>query len=148
MGRIRSWRFVFAIVHAGQNAHGLCAPCLFQDLSTNASRKIAEKIMEKIMKQKSTSFMVRPSIRGLFFHVQLSNCPTTMLGHRTSRRSTPRWVGASASGVQNHDAPKQRRRTIHKDVPTWTRCGNGAAVRVKLNALGSKSAVFGANCCG
>ena len=33
------------------------------------------------MKQKSTSIMVRPSIRGLFFHVQLSNCPTTMLGH-------------------------------------------------------------------
>lgn len=115
----------------------------FRTLSAMLADKLQEKNMEKIMKQKSTSIMVRPSIRGLFFHVQLSNCPNRCWG--TDFQTVDSSLGWSF-GLG--DSPKQRRRTIHKDVPTWTRCGNGAAVRVKLNALGSKSAFFGANCCG
>lgn len=138
LSKIRSWRFVFAIVHAGQNAHGLCAPCLFQDLISHASRQIAGK---KHGKNHETKIHIH---YGSTFHPWfIFPCPTVQLsnndvGARTSRRSTPRWVGASAWGtLQNNDDD-----SIHKDVPTWTRCGNGAAVRVKLNALGSKSAFF------
>lgn len=109
----------------------------FRTLSAMLADKLQEKNMEKIMKQKSTSIMVRPSIRGLFF---MSNCPTFQQRcWGTDFQTVDTSLGWSF-GLG--DSPKQRRRTIHKDGRTWTRCGNGAAVRVKLNALGSKSAFF------
>lgn len=155
--RIRSWRFVFAIVHAGQNAHGLRAPCLFQDLSRIASEKNCRKKFMKINHETSTSIVVWPSIRVFFcLNVPLSNNgpKPKKRDSRTSRRSTPRWVGASAWGFDPTKKTTTKKRRRNEQL-TWTRCGNGAAVRVKLNALGceksvklSKSAIFVATCCG
>ena len=131
--KIRSWRFVFAIVHAGQNAHGLCAPCLFQDLSSNCRKNHGNNHETKIP---HLFWFDLPSV----VYFSMSNCPTVQQRcWGTDFQTVDTSLGWSF-GLG--DSPKQRRRldpqrrTDLDEVWKW-RCGSGETQR-----LGIQKCVF------